>query len=264
MYPRLFEFGPISIFTYGALLATAYLVGLQFAVVRARTKGLDSNRVMDLGIIIILSALIGAKLLLVVVDFENFLKSPMSLIRAGGVFYGGLILSAVTAIWFIRRHKLPLWMTCDAFTPGIVLGQAIGRIGCFMAGCCYGKATELPWSIAFTSPLAAANVGTPLGIHLHPTQLYESATSLLILGILLLVERRSVSFPGQIFWMYLLLYPFARFFIEFYRGDPRGVIFNILSTSQFVSLLLIPTSIVMLIVLHRSWFKNKTRISTYK
>jgi len=264
MYPRLFELGPISIFTYGVLLAAAYLVGLQFAVVRARTKGLDSNRVMDLGIVIILSALIGAKLLLVVVDFENFLKSPISLIRAGGVFYGGLILSAVTAMWFIRRYKLPLWVTCDAFAPGIVLGQAIGRIGCLMAGCCYGKAAELPWSITFTSPLAAANVGTPLGISLHPTQLYESAASLLILLVLLLVERRHASFPGRTFWTYLLLYPFARFFIEFYRGDPRGTVFDMLSTSQFVSLLLIPISVVMLIVLHRSWSKNKTRISTYK
>ena len=261
MYPRLFELGPIPIFTYGVLLASAYLIGLQFAVVRARARGLDGNRVMDLGIVIILSALVGAKLLLVAIDFDHFRRDPMSLVRAGGVFYGGLILSVVAAMWFIRRHRLPLWLTCDAFAPGIALGQAVGRVGCLMAGCCYGRPTELPWGITFTHPLAAANVGTPLNVSLHPTQLYESAAALLILGVLLFLERRAPSFPGRTFWTYLLLYPSARFLIEFYRGDPRGTVFDILSTSQFVSLLLVPLSVVMLILLRRSWAPEPTQDS---
>ena len=261
MFPRLFEIGPFSIFTYGVLLAAAYLIGLQFATVRARARGLDGNRVMDLGIYIIISALVGAKLLLVVVDFDHFRQDPVSLIRAGGVFYGGLVLSLVVAFWYIRRHRLPIWLTCDAFAPGIALGQAVGRIGCLMAGCCYGQPTDLPWGITFTNPLAAANVGTPLDVSLHPTQLYESGAALLILVVLLLVERRGPSFPGRTFWTYLLLYPSARFLIEFYRGDPRGAVFDILSTSQFVSLLLIPLSIVMLIMLRRSWAPEPTRAS---
>lgn len=255
MFPKLFDLGPISIYTYGVLLAAAYLTGLWYASVRAGNRGLDRDRIMDLGIYIIISALVGAKLLLIVVEFDHFRQNPAEIwtvLRAGGVFYGGLIVSVGVAFWFIRRHGLPLWTTCDAFAPGIVLGQAVGRLGCLMAGCCYGEPTELPWGITFTSPLAAANVGTPLGVSLHPTQLYESGAALLILGGLLLAERRGRGFAGRTFWTYLLLYPTARFIIEFYRGDPRGTVFDLVSTSQFVSLLLIPTSIVMLIVLGRS------------
>ena len=255
MYPQLLELGPINIYTYGVLLATAYLAGLWYATARARAQGLNPDRVMDLGIAIIISALVGAKLLLVVVEFDHFLQNPreiLTILRSGGVFYGGLILSVGVAFWFIRRHRLPLWKTCDAFAPGIALGQAVGRLGCLMAGCCYGRPTELPWGITFTNPLAAANVGTPLAVSLHPTQLYESGAALLILGVLLLAEQRSKGFAGRTFWTYLLLYPAARFVVEFYRGDPRGTVFDLVSTSQFVSLLLIPTSILMLIMLRRS------------
>ena len=266
MFPRLFEVGPVSIYSYGLLLATAYLVGLWYASVRARKRGLDANRVTDLGIYIVISALVGAKLLLVVVEFDHLRRDPSeiwNLLRSAGVFYGGLLLAVAVAFWYMRRHRLPVWTTCDAFAPGIALGQAVGRIGCLMAGCCYGTPTDLPWGVTFTNPLAAANVGTPLDVSLHPTQLYESAAVLAILGILLLAERRRASFPGRTFWSYLLLYPCARFAIEFFRGDPRGTAFEVLSTSQLVSLLLIPLSIVMLIVLRRSSPPDPTsRVST--
>lgn len=264
MFPLLLELGPVSIYTYGVLLAAAYLLGLWFATVRARARGLDATRVTDLGIYIIISALVGAKLLLVVVEFDHFRQDPSeiwTILRSGGVFYGGLLLATGVAFWYMRRHRLPLWTTCDAFAPGIALGQAVGRVGCLMAGCCYGKPTELPWGITFTHPLAASNVGTPLDVSLHPTQLYESAAVLVILALLLLLERRGRSFPGRTFWCYLLLYPSARFGIEFFRGDPRGTVFEILSTSQFVSLMLIPLSLVMLFWLRRSWTPEPTRMS---
>ncbi len=262
MYPRLLELGPVSIYTYGVLLAAAYLVGLWFAAGRARARGLDGNRVTDLGIYIIISALVGAKLLLVVVEFDHFRRDPAEIwtvLRSGGVFYGGLLLAVGVAFWHIRRHRLPIWTTCDAFAPGIALGQAVGRLGCLLAGCCYGRPTELPWGVTFTNPLAAANVGTPLDVSLHPTQLYESGAALGILGLLLLMERRGPSFPGRTFWTYLLLYPCARFGIEYFRGDPRGMVLDTLSTSQFVSLLLVPVSIVMLLRLRRSWNPEPTR-----
>ena len=255
MYPKLFELGPFNIYTYGVLLAIAYLVGLWFATERAKARGLNADRVMDLGIYIIVSALVGAKLLLLVVEFDHYVENPSELwtiVRSGGVFYGGLLLAVGVAFWFVRRHHLPLWATCDAFAPGIALGQAVGRIGCLMAGCCYGRPTELPWGITFTNPLAAANVGTPLGVSLHPTQLYESGAALIILAVLLLAERRGLGFHGRTFWSYLLLYSSARFAIEFFRGDPRGTVFDLLSTSQFVSVLLIPVSLVMLVALSRS------------
>jgi phosphatidylglycerol:prolipoprotein diacylglycerol transferase len=262
MFPKLFDLGPVSIYTYGVLLASAYLTGLWFATVRAGSRGLDRDRITDLGIYIIISALVGAKLLLILVEFDHYRQNPADIwqiLRSGGVFYGGLITSVGVAFWYIRRHSLPVWTTCDAFAPGIVLGQAVGRIGCLMAGCCYGKPTELPWGITFTNPLAATNVGAPLGVSLHPTQLYESGAALLILGGLLLAERRGRGFAGRTFWTYLLLYPTARFIIEFYRGDPRGTVFDLISTSQFVSLLLIPTSILMLIVLGRSGPQTPTQ-----
>ena len=262
MYPKLLELGPINIYSYGLLLVSAYLIGLRVAVARARQRGINGDRAMDLGIWIILSALVGAKLLLLIVDFDHIRRDPaelLGLLRSGGVFYGGLVLAVGVAFWYMRRHRLPLWTTCDAFAPGIALGQAVGRLGCLLGGCCYGRPTDVPWGITFTNTLAASNVGTPLDISLHPTQLYESAATLALLGVLLLVERRGGGFAGRTFWTYLLLYPIARFVIEFYRGDPRGMAFGLLPTSQFVSLILVPLSAVMLVVL---WRRHRAATAT--
>jgi len=261
MYPRLFEFpwtvpylGPITVYTYGVLLAAAYLLGLKLAMVRAKKAGLDDARVLDLGIYIIIAALIGAKLLLLVTDFRTFRADPaelLTLVRSGGVFYGGLILAVAVALWYIRRAGLPLWTTCDMFAPGIALGHVVGRFGCFFAGCCYGRPTTEPWGITFTDPFAASNVGTPLGIPLHPTQLYEAGAELLILIVLLTTERKSRPYPGRTFWLYMLLYAISRFIIEFYRGDERGTV-GIFSTSQFISILLAPLAVIMLVYLARA------------
>ena len=253
MYPRLFELGPVTVYTYGLLLAAAYLLGLKLAMVRARARGLDANRVLDLGIYIIISALVGAKLLLLVTDFKTFTSNPrelLTLARSGGVFYGGLILAVTVALLYIRRVGLPLWTTTDVFAPGIALGHVVGRFGCLFAGCCFGKPTTMPWGITFKDPFAAANVGTPLGVPLHPTQLYEAGAELLILGILLFSERKGRPFAGRTFWLYMLLYAISRFIIEFYRGDERGTVF-MFSTSQFISILLAPLAIVMLAYLSR-------------
>jgi phosphatidylglycerol:prolipoprotein diacylglycerol transferase len=254
MYPRLFELGPITVYTYGVLLAAAYLFGLQLAMRRAKARGLDHNRVLDLGIFIIISALIGAKLLLLVTDWRTFRADPkelLTLARSGGVFYGGLILAVAVALWFIRRNGLPLWTTCDVFAPGIALGHVVGRFGCLFAGCCFGKPTTLPWGITFTDPFAAQNVGTPLGIPLHPTQIYEAGAEFLILMVLLATERKGKPFAGRTFWLYMLLYAMSRFIIEFFRGDDRGNV-GPLSTSQFISIVLAPLAIGMLVYLSRT------------
>src|SRR6267143_1434485 len=253
MYPRLFELGPITVYTYGVLLAAAYLFGLKLAMVRAKARGLDANRVLDLGIYIIISALIGAKLLLLVTDFRTFTANPrelLTLARSGGVFYGGLILAVTVALIYIHRIGLPLWTTCDVFAPGIALGHVVGRFGCLFAGCCFGKPTSLPWGITFTDTFAATNVGTPLNTPLHPTQLYEAGAELLILLVLLRTERKGRPFPGRTFWLYMLLYAISRFVIEYFRGDERGTV-GIFSTSQFISVILAPLAVVMLIYLAR-------------
>jgi phosphatidylglycerol:prolipoprotein diacylglycerol transferase len=253
MYPRLLELGPLTVYTYGVLLAAAYLFGLKLAMVRAKSRNLDQTRILDLGIYIIISALVGAKLLLLVTDFRTFTDNPrelLSLARSGGVFYGGLILAVSVALWYIRRIGLPLWTTCDVFAPGIALGHVVGRLGCLFAGCCYGKPTSVPWAITFTDPFAATNVGTPLNVPLHPTQLYEAGAEALILLLLLGTERRGRPYPGRTFWLYILLYSISRYVIEIYRGDPRGAI-GVFSTSQFISLLLAPLAIGMLLYLGR-------------
>jgi phosphatidylglycerol:prolipoprotein diacylglycerol transferase len=253
VYPELFSIGPVTIYSYGVLLAASYLLGLWLAMRRAKRWGLDPNRVLDLGIYIIIAALVGAKLLLLVVDFDQFTRSTadlLSLARSGGVFYGGLILAVVVGFWYVWRHRLPFWTTCDVFAPGIALGHVTGRLGCMAAGCCYGRPTDVPWAVIFTNPLAAANVGTPLGIPLHPTQLYEAGAELLILVLLLATERRGRRFAGRTFWAYMFLYAVSRFIVEIYRGDPRGEILGV-STSQFISIILAPLSVVMLVWLSR-------------
>jgi phosphatidylglycerol:prolipoprotein diacylglycerol transferase len=263
VHPRLFEIGPFTIFshvigpltvyTYGVLLAAAYLLGLQLAIHRSKKAGLDTARVLDLGVYIVIAALVGAKVLLLAVNYSYFRSNPFEILvlaRSGGVFYGGLIGATLVAFWYIRRHRLPLWTTCDMFAPGVALGHVVGRLGCLMAGCCYGLPTTMPWGITFTDQFAQLNVGTPLNIPLHPTELYEAGAELIILVLLLVTERKGKPFPGRTFWGYMLLYAISRFIIEFYRGDDRGIIMGF-STSQFISLILAPLAVVMLMVLGR-------------
>jgi phosphatidylglycerol---prolipoprotein diacylglyceryl transferase len=253
MFPRLLELGPITVYSYGVLLASAYLVALYFAVRRARRFGLDGNRVLDLGIYIIIAALVGAKLLLLLVDFSYFRQHPAeiwTLVRSGGVFYGGLLAGFAVGFWYMRRYRLPVWPVADAMAPGLALGHVVGRLGCLLAGCCYGKPTTLPWGVTFTDPFAASNVGTPLHVALHPTQLYEAGAEFLILVFLLATEKYWRRRSGWTWWVYILLYGISRFGIEFFRGDPRGFTMGF-STSQWISMALVPLSIVMIAVLWR-------------
>ena len=212
MHPILFEPGPVTIYSYGVLLAAAYLLGLWIGVRRASQAGLDGNKVLDLGIWVIIAALVGAKGLLFVVDFNHFTSSReefLSLLRSGGVFYGGLIAASLICIYQLRKHKLPLWQSGDLFAPGIALGYMVGRLGCLAAGCCYGKPTQVAWAITFTDPAAAMNVGTPLGVPLHPTQLYES-----LAGLVILVDAARHRAPGP---------PLPGPHVLAVRADVRGV-----------------------------------------
>jgi phosphatidylglycerol:prolipoprotein diacylglycerol transferase len=259
MHPILFEIGGFPVYTYGLLLAAAYLLGLQFALVRAKARGLNPTQIMDLGIWIIVSALVGAKLMLLVVERDRFgwtLADLTNLFRSAGVFYGGLIAAVVVALWYLWRHRMPIWTVTDVFAPGIALGHVVGRLGCLLAGCCFGRATDVPWAITFHNEFAHQNVGTPLNTPLHPTQLYEAGAELIILGILLFTERKWRPFPGRTFWSYMLFYAVSRFIVEIYRGDARGIITMLgvpLSTSQFVSVLLVPLSLAMLVFLSRRY-----------
>jgi len=171
----------------------------------------------------------------------------MGTLQSGGDFYGGFIGAlAATFLFFSRNKEMPRWRVADLSAPAIALGQAIGRIGCFMAGCCYGRPSELLWSVTFKDPAAEELVGAPLGISLHPVQLYESLLSLLLFFFLIwLLQRRM--FEGQVILAYTLSYAVMRFFIEFARGDDtRGFLFNgLLSTSQFVALIVMAVSLTI-------------------
>ena len=253
MHPRLFtvpafelfgnQWGPFSLHTYGLLLACAFLAGLWLAGRQARQAGLDAGRITDLGVYVLIAGLVGAKLLLVVVDFRNYSLRPtdlLSIFQSGGVFYGGLLGALPVGFWLTKHYRLPRWQVADVMVPGLILGQAIGRLGCFFAGCCYGRPAEVPWAVTFSSPYAAQAVGTPVGSALHPSQLYESVAAFVILAVLLWLAPRK-RFHGQVAVGYLVLYSSVRFALEFLRGDTgRGTLFDgALSTSQFIALLVL-------------------------
>jgi phosphatidylglycerol:prolipoprotein diacylglycerol transferase len=251
------HFGPtITLHTYGLLLAIAFIAGLWVASREAKRQGLDAGRVTDMAIWVLIAGLIGAKVLLVLVDFHYYQRSPRelwSIFQSGGVFYGGLIGGALVAWWYARRHGLAGWSTADALAPGVVLGQAIGRLGCFAAGCCWGKPTSLPWAVTFTDVYASRAVGTPMDTPLHPSQLYESGAAFLIFAFLLWLLPRK-RFNGQVTLAYVALYSAVRFGLEFLRGDPeRGSWFGgALSTSQVIAIVLLLGTAVLLPRLRRT------------
>lgn len=242
MHPILFRIGGMTVHTYGTLLAVGILLALWLSQRRAPAAGLDPDRVWNLGVYMVLGALGGAKVWLVLADWEFYRANPgeifsLGTLQAGGVWYGGLLTALVIAIFYTRHNKMKFLPLGDVYAAPLILGHAIGRLGCFSAGCCWGKPTTRPWSIVFHSEYAHQLVGTPLGIHLHPTQLYESAANVVIFFILLRVGARQ-KFTGQVFGTYLLLYGIARGTIEFFRGDPgRTMLFgNTVSIMQIVSL----------------------------
>ena len=198
------------LYSYGLLLALAYLAGLQLALVRARRAASRRRRVMDLGIWIIISALVGAKLLLLVVDFDTFSQNPrelLSLAQSGGVFYGGLILAVAVALLVhaaAQACRCGRPATCSRRASRSATSSAAS--GCFLAGCCWGRPTDVPWAVTLHRSVRRANVGTPLNVHLHPTQLYEAGAELLILSACCWSEKRGRPFPGRTFWSYMLLY----------------------------------------------------------
>ena len=242
MYPKILDLGPLTIHTYGLLLAVAFIVGIWLASRNASKAGLNPDSIWNLGLIIIFSALVGAKLLLFISDYAYYSANPreifsLSTLRSSGVYYGGLLLALGASFWYMHRTRLPAWTVADITAPGIALGQSIGRLGCLSAGCCYGKPTHLPWGITFTDQYSYENVGVPLNVPLHPTQLYESMCSFLLF-LYLMNRLRRHHFTGQVILEYLMLYAGLRFFIEFFRDDDRGFLFGgLLSTSQFIGIL---------------------------
>ena len=241
MYPQIFHIGRFFLPTYGLLVATGVLLGLWISVRNSARQGIDPEKAWNLGILVVLCGIVGAKVLYVVYDWNTYPHwtdiFSVSTLQAGGVFSGGLIAALLAAAWYIRRNRMPALATCDAFAPGLALGHAIGRVGCFAAGCCFGKPTHAWWGVTFTNPVAHDLVGTPLNEALEPTQLFESAVELANFFLLMWMLKRK-KFDGQVFGAYLILYGMARFFLEFLRGDPgRGTVFGgLMSGTQLIAI----------------------------
>jgi phosphatidylglycerol:prolipoprotein diacylglycerol transferase len=242
MYPKILELGPITIHTYGLLLAAAFIAGIWVTSRNARKSGINPDVIWNLGLVIIFSALVGAKLILLFSNYQYYSQNlreifSLSTLRSTGVYYGGLLLALIAAAVFILKKRLPALSIADLAAPGIALGQAIGRLGCLSAGCCYGKPTRLPWGITFRNLYSYDNVGVPLNVPLHPTQIYDAIGALcLFIFLTWRLTRKHVA--GQVILEYAALYALLRFIVEFFRDDDRGfVLYGLLSTSQFVAIL---------------------------
>ncbi|HLW80648.1 MAG TPA: prolipoprotein diacylglyceryl transferase [Candidatus Acidoferrales bacterium] len=249
MYPYLgtipTPWGGIPIYTYGVLVAIGVLLGLWYARHYAAHAGIDPERVWNLGIYMVLAGLIGAKAWYILSNATYYLRHTNEIfafatLQSGGTFYGGVFAALLVAIVYAHFNHMPALGLVDSYAAGLPLGHAIGRLGCFAAGCCYGKPTWLPWAVTFTNPRAAELVGTPLNVPLHPTQLYESGAEFLNFLFLIWLARRQ-RFRGEIFAAFIMLYGFERGMIEFVRGDPGRTLLlrGRFSLMQVVSLLLI-------------------------
>jgi phosphatidylglycerol---prolipoprotein diacylglyceryl transferase len=256
MHPILFEIpaitiggwtiGPIPIRMYGLMIGIGFLLAVLLASRRARKEGIDPERIMDLGVYLLLAAIVGSRILYVLTTLHEFTANPLDVFaiwKGGLVFYGGMIAAVPVGIWYVRKHNLPVWKTADIMAPYLALGHGFGRLGCFFAGCCYGAPCSGPVCITFRDSHSLA----PLGVPLFPTQLMESAGEFLIFGILMVLWRHR-KVDGRLFWLYPLFYSILRFIIEFFRGDAeRGVYFGgLVSTSQIIAVFMFGFSLFML------------------
>jgi phosphatidylglycerol---prolipoprotein diacylglyceryl transferase len=255
MYPILFRIWNFPVNTYGVFLALAFLSAIFITVKLAERDGLPKDRIYDLCLWLLISSLAGSKFLMLFTEPE-YRQNPWMLfsldfLRSGGVFYGGLIGAVIAGYVLMRRWQLPCWKTADACAPGIALGNVLGRQGCFSAGCCWGKPTNLPWGVRF-SELGHEVTGVPIDAKLHPTQLYESFAMLIVFFFLLWLHKKK-KFSGQVILAYAVIYATVRFLIEFVRDDPRGDVLGLttltgLSTSQIIGVLVGTGALITMII----------------
>jgi phosphatidylglycerol:prolipoprotein diacylglycerol transferase len=236
MFPKLISIGSFYIPTYGVLVASGFLTGLFVMLRLAKRAGLNIDNVTNLAFYCAIAGVLGAKLFMFLFDLPDYLRDPgqiftLETLQAAGVFHGGFIVALLVAVFYMRRHKMPVLPTMDVFAPGIVIGQAIGRLGCFAAGCCWGRECDFPWGVRFRSDFAAP---VPLDKPLHPVQLYESAANFLIFAVLYRMCSKDHR-PGLIIGWYLVLYSTARFIVEFFRVHEQALV-GPFSLTQWIAL----------------------------
>lgn len=249
MHPVLFEIGSLTIYSYGAFIAIGAIAGVAYMAIQGkRDAGLTFDQANNLFLLIFLAAFIGGKLFLFFEDPSGYWREPGRLLAGRGfVFYGSFLLAVPTMTWFFRKYKLHPYKMLDVMAITTCLVHMFGRLGCFMAGCCYGKPTDSFAGVVFSDPECYAK---PLGVALHPTQLYESIYIFLVMCLLLYLRKKK-KFYGQLFLLYLLLYAAGRFVLEYFRGDAgRGfIIEDVISHSQFIALCILAVSAIAYVYL---------------
>lgn len=239
MKMELFSIGPVTVHGYGMMIAVGILCCIALGVYRAKRYNMDPEAIMDIALYGVIGGFLGAKLLYVIVEFPTFLKDPMSVLGSEGfVVYGGIITGVLVAILYCRKKKLVFLEYFDLAAPSISLAQGFGRIGCFLAGCCYGRETDSFLGVVFPEGCMA-----PAGEKLLPTQLLSSAGDFLITAILLWYYKRNNK-TGNVGALYMLLYGVGRFLIEFLRSDDRGGI-GMFSTSQWISFVIVAGAVAL-------------------
>ncbi len=260
MFPLLVNLGPIPIHSYGFFVATGFLASV--AVIRrlARRAKISEEKILDLTFWGLIAGFGGARILFILTRLDHFSAHPLDMIKVwegGLVFLGAPFALIPFIVWYCRKHRMGIWNTLDVLIPGVTIAHAFGRIGCLGAGCCYGKPTGGHWGVRLHSELVEESLR---GVLLHPTQLYEAAALAILLGGLVWLFRNR-KFEGQVILTYFLAYPMIRSIIEIFRGDQiRGfVIPGLLSTSQFISILLFSATVGVWIVRLRQVNKKAAR-----
>lgn len=261
MFPVIFEFpewlpliGGKALHTYGLLVATGFLVGIFWVKRESVRVGLNPQKMVDLFFYVVLVAIVGSRLYYVFVSVPHWWEDPLVFIRfweGGLVFYGGLIAAVVTNVWYCRKNRLPFFAVADVYAPGIALGHAFGRIGCFFAGCCYGREAPANSLFAVIFPDTKYSIA-PYDHPVYATQLFEFASELVIFLVLFLFRKRK-KFDGEVFLVYIILYPVTRIFLEMFRGDKvRGfLIEGVVSNAQVVSFIWVVLATTLWIMLKK-------------
>jgi phosphatidylglycerol:prolipoprotein diacylglycerol transferase len=237
----------IPFHTYGLMIAIGFLLAIYTVRKLAVQNKINPDLVSDLSFWLLMFGFLGGRILFVITRLDYFIQNPLDIVKVwegGLVFFGGLIASTAYAIYYFKKHKLSPWIMVDILMPGVVMAHAWGRLGCLGAGCCYGRPTDMPWGIKLNSELV--DIGFR-GVPLHPTQLYESVSLFILFGGLIYLSKHK-KFNGQVGLTYFMLYPIIRSIIEIFRGDTvRGfVIDDVLSTSQFISILVFAVAAIVL------------------
>lgn len=243
MYNDILKIGPLTIHGYGLMIAIGVFAALLIGEYRAKKKGLGEDEIYPLTMVCVISGVLGAKLLYCIVDWRTFLSNPIGTFFStnGFVVYGGIIGGTFCAWLYCMIRKLDFWAYFDIVLPSVAIAQGFGRIGCFLAGCCYGAETDSRFGIVFHNSKFAPN-----GVRLIPTQLI-SAAGMFAIAFVLFAYAKKAKKTGQVGALYMILYSAGRFLVEFLRNDHRGEV-GIFSTSQFISIFIMLLGIVLLVL----------------